>query len=175
MMVCLEKFRPAAIWSRAPGIRKKGMPHPASRIVPKVAGFSGGTGFTLIEVLVAISVLAICLVVIFQLFSGGLKAGKLSDDYTRGIFHAREKMEENILLDILEEGTAEGAFEDGFQWRTDIARLEQREEEASRLPFDTFAITVEISWGPEGREKHFKIDTLKVAEKVKPGDEPSGA
>ena len=126
------------------------------------------------EVLVAISVLAICLVVILQLFSGGLKAGKLSDDYTRGVFHAREKIEEILFPDVLEEGTTEGEFEDGFRWRSDITRLEQREEEAGRLPFDTFTITVKISWGTVGHEKHFKIDTLKVAEKIKPGDAGSG-
>ena len=123
-------------------------------------------GFTLIEVLVAISVLAICLVVILQLFSGGLKSGKLSDEYTRGVFHAREKMEEILLSDNLEEGITEGEFEDGSRWKADIVRMEQREEEVSRLPFDAFTIAVEISWGPEGHEKHLTIDTMKVAEKL---------
>jgi len=126
----------------------------------------GANGFTLIEILVAISLLAISLVVILQLFSGGLKSGKVSDEYTRGIFHAREVMEEILLLDTVEEGATEGEFEDGFKWKTEIVLLEQREEEATRLPFDTFTIAVEVSWGEEGREKHLRIDTLKVFEKV---------
>lgn len=137
------------------------------RVGPERPGNPRCGGFTLIEVLVAISVLAICLVVILQLFSGGLKSGKLSDDYTRGVFHAREKMEEILLSDNMEEGITEGEFEDGFRWKADIVRMEQREEEVSRLPFDTFNIAVEISWGPEGHEKHLKIDTIKVAEKLK--------
>ena len=124
-------------------------------------------GFTLVEVLVAVSLLAICLVVILQLFSEGLKSGKLSDDYTRGIFHAKEKMEEILLLNTMEEGVTEGEFGDGFRWKADIVRLEQIEEEAARLPFDTFTIAVEVSWGEKGHEKHLKIDTLKVFEKIK--------
>lgn len=124
-------------------------------------------GFTLVEVLVALSLLAICLVVILQLFSGGLKSGKLSDEYTRGIFHAKEKMEEILLLGTVEEGVTEGEFGDDFRWKADIVRLEQREEEAARLPFDTFTIAVEVSWGVEGHEKHFEINTLKVFEKIK--------
>lgn len=171
MMFYSGKSRPASTWRYSFRIRIKELPRLVFRITPKMIRTSSGMGFTLMEVLVAISVLATCLVVILQLFSGGLKAGKLSDDYTRGIFHAREKMEEIILLDILEEGTVEGEFEDGFRWRADIIRLEPGEEEALRLPFDTFTINVEVLWGPEGREKHFKIDTLKVAEKIKSGDE----
>ena len=124
-------------------------------------------GLTLVEVLVALSLLAICLVVILQLFSEGLKSGKLSDDYTRGIFHAKEKMEELLLSNVVEEGITEGEFGDGFRWKADIVRLEQREEEAARLPFDTFTIALEVSWGEKGHEKHLAIDTLKVFEKVK--------
>ena len=123
-------------------------------------------GFTLIEILVAVSLLAISLVVILQLFSGGLKSGKVSDEYTRGIFHAREIMEEILLLDAVEEGVSEGEFEDEFRWKADLVRLEQREEEAGRLPFDTFTIAVEVSWGNEGHEKHLRLDSLKVFEKV---------
>ncbi|GEM_PF-518386 len=124
-------------------------------------------GFTLIEVLVAISVLAISLVVILQLFSGGLNSGRLSDEYTRAVFHAREKMEEILLSDTIEEGTSEGEFEDGSRWKANIVLMEQREEEVSRLPFDAFTIEVEVSWGPEESAKHLTIDTMKVAEKVK--------
>ena len=140
---------------------------PRSRATPERQGNSRCGGFTLIEVLVAISVLAICFVVILQLFSGGLKSGKLSDEYTRGVFHAKEKMEEILLLNAMEEGITEGEFGDGFKWKADIVRVEQREEEAARLPFDTFTIAVEVSWGAEGHEKHLKINTLKVSEKIK--------
>jgi prepilin-type N-terminal cleavage/methylation domain-containing protein len=51
-------------------------------------------GFTLIETLVAMMLLAISFVIIMQLFSGGLKSSRVTTDYIYGIFHAREKMEE---------------------------------------------------------------------------------
>lgn len=127
-------------------------------------------GFTLIEILVAISILSISLVVIFQLFSGGLKSSRLSDQYTRGIFHAKEKMEEILLsTDFTEEG-AEGEFGDSYRWRSEIIRIEQEEEEASKLPFDTYNIKVDIFWDEGSKEKNFAISTMKVVEKKK-GDE----
>jgi general secretion pathway protein I len=69
------------------------------------------------ETLVAMMLLAISLVVILQLFSGGLKSGKMADDYTRAVFHAREKMEEHLLIEDFEEGTFEGTFDDNYRWQ----------------------------------------------------------
>ncbi|MCK4391143.1 MAG: type II secretion system protein [Desulfobacterales bacterium] len=123
-------------------------------------------GFTLIETLVAMMVLAVSLVVILQLFSGGLRSSRLSDEYTRAIFHAREKMEEIFLVDKLIDGELEGEFDDGFKWKAEILCTEPAEEEPT-LPFDTFTITVDVSWMEGSREKHFEISTLRVGEKLK--------
>ena len=126
-------------------------------------------GFTLIEILVAISILSISLVVIFQLFSGGLKSSRLSEQYTRGIFHAKEKMEEILLSTHLEEGEVGGEFDDSFRWKSDIISIEQVEDEESKLPFDTFNIEIDVMWYEGNKEKHFTISTMKVVEK-KQGD-----
>jgi general secretion pathway protein I len=107
-------------------------------------------------------ILSICLVVILQLFSGGLRAGRVSEDYTRAIFHAREKMEEFLLTEELANGFFEGEFDDGFRWTSKITYLEPEDEE-KKLPVDMFNITVEISWDDGNREKHFEISTLQIA------------
>ena len=126
-------------------------------------------GFTLIEILVAISVLAISLVVILQLFSGGLKSVRLSDQYTRAIFYGREKMEEILLMVDLEagsqEGSQEGESEDLLRWRAEIVLIEPEEEEVSELPYDTLGIVLEVMWQEGEKEKHFQISTMKVVEK----------
>ncbi len=122
-------------------------------------------GFTLIEILVAMSVLAISLVVIFQVFSGGLKSSTLSERYTRAIFYAREKMEEILLSDELTEAVTEGEFEDSFKWRAEVALVEPVKEDEPKLPFDIFNIKVEVWWKDMDRGKHFEITTTKIAEK----------
>lgn len=124
-------------------------------------------GFTLIEILVAISVLSIAMVVIMQLFSGGLKSSRLSDAYTRGVFHAREKMEEILLETEFEEGVFEGEFDDSYWWRFEVVREEQPEEEAKKLPFDAYHVRVEIFWNEGEKEKNFGITTMKLVEKKK--------
>jgi general secretion pathway protein I len=134
-------------------------------------GFSFRTGkrppgFTLLETLVALSVLAIALVVILQLFSGGLKAEKASDDYTRAVFYGREKMEEILLVSPLEEGVMEGDCDERYRWQTAVTPIELPEEEAETLPFRMMEITVRISWNQGVRDKRFELHTTKILEKA---------
>ena len=124
-------------------------------------------GFTLIEILVAISILAISLVVILQLFSGGLKSSRLSHQYTKVIFHAREKMGEILLSKDLSEGETEGEFANSFRWRCLVERIESGEEDEEKLPFNMFNIRVDIIWDVGDREKHFQVSTMKMIAKKK--------
>lgn len=124
-------------------------------------------GFTLIEILVAISILAISLVVILQLFSGALKSSRVSDEYTRGLFYAQEKMEQILLNDELKTGPQEGEFDEAYQWRVEIDRLAQTEEESKKLSFDTLQITLDVSWdkGGEGKGKNIQLSSMKLVKK----------
>jgi len=123
-------------------------------------------GFTLIETLIATSILAISIVVILQLFSGGLKSSKLSEEYTRGIFHAREKMDEILLAAELNEGVIDGKFDDDFRWRAEARHLDIEEAKDVKLPFRAFNIDLDVMWDADGHEKHFAISAIKL---VKPG------
>ena len=114
------------------------------------------------------SILAISLVVILQLFSGGLRSGRLSDEYTRSIFHAREKMEEILLSKELTEGVFEGEFGDTFRWKAEIFINETPEEgevQATKPPIDIFNIKVGVAWNSGEKERHFEISTMKIAER----------
>ncbi|MBN1830324.1 MAG: type II secretion system protein [Deltaproteobacteria bacterium] len=125
----------------------------------------GGRGFTLIETLVAVTLLAVSLTVILQLFSGGLRSAALSRDYNRGIFHARAVLEETLLTTPTEEGTLQGSFDDGYRWKADIAYVEQKEEEAARLPFEFLHVKVTVFWGSEEKAKHVDLETTEIVGK----------
>ncbi len=139
-------------------------------------GWSGAprsmAGFTLIEVLTAMMILAISMVMIMQLFSGGLKAEKLSGDYNRAIMHARATMEEALLRETLEEGIVGGEFDDGFRWKTEVAPHQPADEEPDEdeeenprpIPVELLEVTVEVGWTSGERERTFRIQTLAVVE-----------
>jgi len=81
-------------------------------------------GFTLIEVVVAMAILGIGLTVIIELFSGGLRLGKTSEEYTKAVNYARMKMEEVAAREQVQEGMEEGRFDDTFQWQMDVKKVD---------------------------------------------------
>ncbi len=132
---------------------------------PVLSRSAAARGFTLIEILVAMMLLAICLVVILQLFSGGLKSGKTAEDYTRAVFYAKEKMEEYLLVEDFQEGVFEGTFDDIYRWRVEVVRHDPEEDDETPSLVDLFHVNVAVFWKISEREKKFQLNTLKVTEK----------
>ncbi len=123
---------------------------------------AGTSGFTLMETLVAMTILGVALVVIFQQFSGALNAGYVSESYTRAVWHAREKMEELLLHDVLAEGTQTGDFGDGYTWRSRI------ESTGTFVPAKSddvaaFTITVWVSWEQGRSTKELEVGAMTLA------------
>jgi general secretion pathway protein I len=120
-------------------------------------------GFTLLEVLVSMAILAICLTVIMELFSGGIKSGYLSGEYINAVFLAREKMEEVLVQKEIAEGTKEGESDSGYTWLVNIRPEEEKEEFLPKLPFSLFDIQVSVMWREGEHPKSFTLHTLRIA------------
>ena len=124
-------------------------------------------GFTLIEVLVAVIILTICLVVVMELFSGGLRSGRVSDEYIHAIYHAREKMEDILTASELAPGSDSGEFADGLSWNVDIKAIE--DEKGKPFPnknYGLFQINLKVSWLDGMKERHFSLSTIQIAKRL---------
>src|SRR4030042_648819 len=62
------------------------------------------TGFTLMEVVVAMAILSVGITVIIELFSGSLRLVRTSGEYTKAVNYARVKMEEGTVKQPSNEG-----------------------------------------------------------------------
>ena len=130
----------------------------------KMAENQNNAGFTLLEVLVAMVLLSVSLVIVMQLFSGGLRSSGISEDYTRAVFHAREKMEEALVAKTLGTGEWTGDFGDGFQWRVAIGYPGENAEGApGKAAVSLFRIDVDVFWKDGENERHVELSTLKIA------------
>lgn len=137
--------------------------HPDRTVAPPGgAPPSPAPGFTLVETLVAMTVLAIALVVIFEQFSGALDAAHRSDAYTRAVWHAEEKMEEVLLRDALAEGEHEGDFGDGYRWRY-LVEPEPMENGPASDDVAAFRVTVWVRWEQGRTQKELDVAALTLA------------
>lgn len=122
-------------------------------------------GFTLIEVVVALAILGVGLAVIIELFSGGLRLGRTSEEYTKAANYARMKMEEIASQKNIEEGMGEGEFDDAFRWQVDVKKMDILPIEKNsdfKPPVELFQVKVNILWKSGPKERSTTIESYKV-------------
>ena len=122
-------------------------------------------GFTLIEVVVALAILGVGLIVIIELFSGGLRLGRTSGEYTQAMGYARLKMEDIALSPQLAEGIEEGEFDKIFRWQLEVKKVEILPSEGAvdiTLPIELYRIKMNVLWKSGAKERSAVIETLKA-------------
>ena len=103
-------------------------------------------GFTLLEVLVAFTILAVGLVALLRAFSSGLRGLDAAETASIAVQHARSKMAEVGSVMPLEPGAEEGAFDDDFRWRVAIEPHELGDGAAAEaLPLLPYEIEVTVT------------------------------
>ena len=128
-------------------------------------------GFTLIETVIALAILGIALTVIIELFSGGLRLARTSEEYTKAMGFARMKLEEIITQQKIEEGTDEGEFDDTFHWQMNVKKMDLLPVEKDsdfKPPVELFQVRVDVLWKSGSKERSATIESYKVN---KPGDD----
>jgi general secretion pathway protein I len=120
-------------------------------------------GFSLLEVLVAFSIFALSLGVIFQIYSTGARATMLSDEYTRAIIIAQSRLASIGLEETSDVGEFTGLENNKYQW---IARVSSTEDEDSMLETNfkivKRKVEVEIVWDSRGKSRSIKLNTIKL-------------
>ncbi|MFZ7126505.1 MAG: type IV pilus modification PilV family protein [Desulfobacterales bacterium] len=139
------------------GIRESGRAsrHPHRLRLP----LEGERGFTLLETMVAVMILAVSLVIVLQLLSENLRSTRLSEDYTRGISLARMKMEE-LLVGETPGADLEGDFGGGYAWTASFT--EPPPESASVGGLAPFELTVEVRWSQDHGAKSVSLSTIRL-------------
>ena len=119
-------------------------------------------GFSLLEVIVALSIMAIGFVTVMQLFSGSIKSIDLSDQYLKAVSLANHKMGALELDDFLtEELSGEFKNEPDYSWTLDLepyGDILNNEEENILLS----KITLNVLWGNDEKQRNVQIVTVRT-------------
>lgn len=138
-----------------------------NKVSPVRVMLKGREGFTLLEVLVALVLLATTVTVIFQLFSSDLSLIARSEDHVWMSAQALAVMRDVLDRDDLKEGTSRETDPGGFVVDTVITRaLEKRTRE---LPLDLLEITVKLTWQGGIAQRSTTLRSMKMAKKEQAG------
>lgn len=115
-------------------------------------------GFSLLEVMVALAILATALVVVLSHQAASIDVGNEAKIMTKATLLAQERMTALIAQEEVNVGVDEGEAEEGnpvFKWKTEV---EESETEGMKR------VTVVIAWKEGGREKDLRVVTYVSAE-----------
>lgn len=129
----------------------------ATRLAP--SGRGGEAGFTLLEVLVALAVLAISLGVLIPVFSGTLdRQGALADQKTAAML-AESKLATVGSEIPLVDGATDGKFDNGFTWHAEVAPYQFQYTSRFVTPK---LVTLTVHWPAKNGPRVLTVKTIRL-------------
>ena len=127
-------------------------------------------GFSLLEVLVAFTILALSLGVLMQIFSGSLRNADVTGDQAQGVALAQSLLASAGVETTLVPGESTGILDDKFRWLLRVSPFVQEPRPGetgavrSPLPLDLWEVAVRVAWGGDSRlpERALTLTTLRV-------------
>jgi general secretion pathway protein I len=127
-------------------------------------------GFSLLEILVAFTILALSLGLLMQIFSGSLRNTDITRDQAQAAVLARSLLAGMGQETTLAATDATGTFTEKFRWRVEVLPFveapRQGENEAVRTQksLDLWQINVQVAWDGDTNEsaRTVTLSTLRV-------------
>ena len=137
------------------------MPKPMTR-VPRRA-----RGFTLIEIVVAFTVLALGIGLAMQIATGAMRNARRAAERTEAALYAQSLLDSAGVGERLEEGDTSGEFGEDYRWTLTVAKHEVESEaavplEAGAAPVQLYRLELVVVWGERPREQEARFVTLRA-------------
>ncbi len=119
-------------------------------------------GFSLLEVIVALAIMAMGFITVLQLFSGSIRSVSLSEQYLKGTTLAHSKLGE-LEVNNYSVTEYEGIFPDekNYRWQLQVSPhtspLNSKENN-----IQLSEVTLNVLWEDAGKTRDVEISTLKV-------------
>lgn len=133
-------------------------------------------GFSLLEILVAFSILALSLGVLMRIFSGSLRNADVTRDQAQAVALAQSLLAPPGVEDTIVPGQKSGILDDKFRWTLSTAPLAQEPRQGENgavippMSIDLWEVTARVAWGGDAGmpERALALTTLRVQPAVKP-------
>jgi general secretion pathway protein I len=122
-------------------------------------------GFSLLEILVAFSIMAISMGMLLSIFSSGLRNASVSEEYTSAVQIAEAILARPGIETPLQQAQSNGVVNDKYRWELTVAPFILTTEtiDTRTIPAQLFMVTALVSWGDEGRsERQLELSKLKL-------------
>jgi general secretion pathway protein I len=126
-------------------------------------------GFSLLEILVAFSILTVSLGIVLKIFSTGMTTAQVTGDYTTAVQIAKNLLDTAGSESPLKLGEIKGSENKLYHWRVTVSpkTFTAPELDLHDLPVALFDVTAHVWWGGENKsdDRVVELHTLKLATK----------
>lgn len=126
-------------------------------------------GFSLLEILVAFSILAVSLSILLNIFASGLNSVGVAEEYTVAVQIAESLMAKTGVETPLQAGESSGEVNhDKYRWQVIVQPYQFSPDgmDTSTLNTTLFKVSVTVNWGDEPHVRQVKLVTLKLVNKT---------
>jgi general secretion pathway protein I len=138
-----------ARWRVRVGTRLRRFAHPTS----------ARAGFTLVEIIVALAILALSLNAILPAISDALWRTGEAEAQAEAASLARSLLAQAGSAVALNDGAAAGQFDSGFRWRLQVAPYGGADQ---TMPVRAYKVVAEVSWDDARGERSIALTTLRL-------------
>ncbi len=127
-------------------------------------------GFSLLEMLISFSILAVSLGILLKIFSSGIITAQVADNYTTAAQIASNLMAKTGVETPLKISENIGVENEFYHWRVRVnpQTFVSTELDLRGLPVDLFNVNVQVWWGDDDKtdDRVLELSTMKLAAKV---------
>lgn len=122
-------------------------------------------GFSLLEVIAAIAVLAIAFAALMQVAGSAMSLTARANERTQAALRARSLLDGAFIMDPVQEGSSEGRFDDTYRWRMNVAPFVPADAGVDPAAGGSrmYRLDVDVLWGDDGHERRAHFSTLRFA------------
>jgi len=124
-------------------------------------------GFSLLEILIAFSILALSLGVLLNIFSGGLNRAIVSEEYQQAVTIAQSKLAAAGVEWPLGDGDKQGQMLDKFNWTLFIQAINSDDIDAASatMNIQAYQVVSRVQWLAGDDDRQIELTTVKLSKK----------
>jgi general secretion pathway protein I len=126
-------------------------------------------GFSLLEILIAFSIMALSLGILLKIFSGGINTASVAEEYTTAVQIAESLLVQTGVETPLQQGEMSGVENDRFYWLVSVSPYTSMMEDFDPALSATalFQVKVMVTWGDDReRDRQVELTTLRLVNKA---------
>ncbi len=135
-------------------------PIPDSR--QRLARSARANGFTLLEVIAAIMLLAIAFTVLMRVAGGSIRLSQNASAHSEAALWARSLLDTAFTTEPVRPGTTSGQFDQRFRWQLAVTPWQPAAAPAN-TPLQLYQLDLNVMWGPPEHPRSAHFRTLRLA------------